>query len=83
MCEESYNSKLELVCRLINETNFTPVTDIKGAHSLVMDLKMDSIELIDFLIKLERFNYRLDESLISSLLTVDDVVANIKSTQKK
>ncbi|EBJ5114597.1 acyl carrier protein [Salmonella enterica] len=48
-----------------------------------MDLKMDSIELIDFLIKLERFNYRLDESLISSLLTVDDVVANIKSTQKK
>ncbi|EBR8426879.1 hypothetical protein DOC30_24450, partial [Salmonella enterica subsp. enterica serovar London] len=54
----------------------------KGPHSLVVDLKMDSIELIDFLLKLEQANYRLDESIISSSLTVDDVVASMKSIRE-
>ncbi|EAA2100048.1 TPA: acyl carrier protein [Salmonella enterica subsp. enterica serovar Bredeney] len=82
MNNESYNSKFQLVCRLISEACFTPVADIKGPHSLVVDLKMDSIELIDFLLKLEQANYRLDESIISSSLTVDDVVASMKSIRE-
>ncbi|ELD0488030.1 acyl carrier protein [Escherichia coli] len=79
---ESYNSKFQLVCRLISEVGFTPVAAIKGPHSLVVDLKMDSIELIDFLLKLEQANYGLDESIISSSLTVDDIVTNMKSIRK-
>ncbi|WP_299999420.1 acyl carrier protein [uncultured Cedecea sp.] len=64
-----------IVKKIINEVNGTPIKNINSDDSLIIDLAMDSVELIDFIIRLEEFNVTIQESNISNALTVGDITA--------
>jgi len=61
------------VRNIIHEVNGTPVNDIKPDDSLITDLAMDSVELIDFIIRLEEFGVIVPESQLSNTLTVRQI----------
>jgi len=61
---------LSIVRNIIYEVNGTPVSHIKPNASLITDLAMDSVELIDFIIRLEEFGVIIKESQLSNALTV-------------
>lgn len=61
---------LSIVRNIIYEVNGTPVNHIKLNDSLITDLAMDSVELIDFIIRLEEFGVIIKESELSNSLTV-------------
>jgi len=71
---------LAIVTNIIYEVNGTPVSHIKLNDSLITDLAMDSVELIDFIIRLEEFGVIIKESQLSNTLTVVKV-ANMFSKQ--
>lgn len=62
-----------IVKNIICEVNGTPVNNIKDEDSLITDLAMDSVELIDFIIRLEEFGIILKESQLSDTLTVEQI----------
>ena len=66
-----------LVANLIYQVNGTLLKDISLHHSLVNDLLMDSIELIDLLMRLEEIGVAIHESEITSELTVGDIVTHV------
>ncbi|WP_259049068.1 acyl carrier protein [Klebsiella sp. BIGb0407] len=64
---------LPIVKNIICEVNGTSVSNIKSGDSLIIDLAMDSVELIDFIIRLEEFDVTIEESQISNALTVEKI----------
>jgi len=62
-----------IVKNIIYEVNGTPISNIKSDDSLITDLAMDSVELIDFIIRLEEFDIILKESQLSNALTVEHI----------
>ncbi|EKC7685898.1 acyl carrier protein [Salmonella enterica] len=69
-----YEEGMKQVCNLIHLVNSTPIDSIKRTDRLIGDLKMDSIELIDFFLRLENINVFLKEEQINNQLIVDDIV---------
>lgn len=68
-----------LVTNLIYQVNGVLPKDISLHHSLVNDLLMDSIELIDLLMCLEDIGVTVHESELTSELTVGDIVMHVES----
>jgi len=64
---------LRIVRNIIYEVNGTPVNNIKSNDSLITDLAMDSVELIDFIIRLEEVGVIIKESQLSNVLTVEQI----------
>lgn len=73
------NHTESLVTNLIYQVNGFLPKDISLHHSLVNDLLMDSIELIDLLMRLEEIGVTIHESEITSKLTVGDIVMQVES----
>lgn len=75
MSESLIKSPVEsLVANLIYQVNGALPRDIKQQDSLIDDLFMDSVELIDLLMRLEEVGVIIPESEINSGLTVGDIV---------
>lgn len=74
MCAVISDEKaLSLVCHLIYQVNGVLPQEIKAQHSLINDLEMDSVEMIDFLMRLEEFGVAIEESQLSDSLTVGQI----------
>ncbi|SFN66838.1 acyl carrier protein [Izhakiella capsodis] len=71
---EMNNDAESLVVNLIYQVNGALPKDIRQQDSLIKDLAMDSVEIIDFLMRLEEIGVTISESDISSNLTVGDVI---------
>ncbi|KML20853.1 type III secretion system protein [Leclercia adecarboxylata] len=63
-----------LVANLIYQVNGVPPRNIKLQDSLIDDLLMDSVELIDLLMRLEEVGVIIPESEINSKFTVGDII---------
>lgn len=63
-----------LVANLIYQVNGVLPRDINLQDSLIDDLLMDSVELIDLLMRLEEVGVIIPESEINARLTVGDIV---------
>ncbi|HEY3588632.1 MAG TPA: acyl carrier protein [Buttiauxella sp.] len=73
------NPVQSLVANLIYQVNGVLPVNIKPQDSLVHDLAMDSVELIDLLMRLEEIGVIIPESDISSNLTVKDVIQRVQA----
>ncbi|WP_237166151.1 acyl carrier protein [Pantoea stewartii] len=71
------NHAESLVTNLIYQVNGVLPKNISLDHSLVNDLLMDSIEMIDLLMRLEEIGVALHEYKITSELTVGDIVKHV------
>lgn len=69
-----------IVKNIIYEVNGTPVNNIKSGDSLITDLAMDSVEIIDLIIRLEESGIIIKESQLSNVLTVEQI-ANMLLTK--
>lgn len=65
---------LLFVRSLIQQTNGTSIDSIGQYDSLITDLALDSIDLIDLLIQLEENGIVIHESRINARLTVNSLV---------
>lgn len=74
------STEASLVANLIYQVNGVLPTDIKLEDSLVTDLALDSVELIDLLMRLEEIGVTIPESDISSSLTVADIVKRVQES---
>ncbi|MBA4823760.1 acyl carrier protein [Pantoea ananatis] len=73
------NDAESLVTYLIYQVNGVLPKNISLDHSLVNDLLMDSIEMIDLLMRLEEIGVAIHEYKITSELTVGDIVKHVES----
>ncbi|MGP3590909.1 acyl carrier protein [Vagococcus sp. WN89Y] len=73
MSSEDISRKLTLVCNLIYQVNGTLPQNIKADDSLINDLAMDSVEMIDLLMHLEEYGVVLEDSQLSNALTVGQI----------
>lgn len=71
--EMTLDEAMLVVRNIIYEVNGTPVNNINSDDSLIADLAMDSVELIDFIIRLEEFGVIMNESQLSNTLTVEQI----------
>lgn len=69
-----------LVTNLIYQVNGVLPKNIKLKDSLITDLAMDSVELIDLLMRLEEIGVTIPESDISSSLTVADIIQRVQES---
>ncbi|MFV8988129.1 acyl carrier protein [Serratia fonticola] len=69
-----------LVANLIYQVNGVLPGNIKLKDSLITDLAMDSVELIDLLMRLEEIGVTIPESDISSSLTVADIIQRVQES---
>lgn len=69
-----------LVANLIYQVNGVLPKNIKLKDSLITDLAMDSVELIDLLMRLEEIGVTIPESDISSSLTVADIIQRVQES---
>lgn len=69
-----------LVANLIYQVNGVLPKDINLKDSLITDLAMDSVELIDLLMRLEEIGVTIPESDISSSLTVADIILRVQES---
>ena len=69
-----------LVANLIYQVNGVLPRNIKLEDSLITDLAMDSVELIDLLMRLEEIGVTILESDISSSLTVADIIQRVQES---
>ncbi|AIR07309.1 MULTISPECIES: acyl carrier protein [Cedecea] len=69
-----------LVANLIYQVNGVLPGNIKLEDSLITDLAMDSVELIDLLMRLEEIGVTIPESDISSSLTVADIIQRVQES---
>lgn len=74
------NTVASLVANLIYQVNGVLPGDIKLKDSLITDLAMDSVELIDLLMRLEVMGVTIPESDISSSLTVADIIQRVQES---
>jgi acyl carrier protein len=72
------NNVESLVVNIIYHVNGVLPKDISLKDSLINDLLMDSVELIDLLMRLEEIGVIIPESCLSSELTVGDIVQRVK-----
>ena len=63
-----------LVSNIIYQVNGVLPKNIKRSDSLITDLEMDSVELVDLLMRLEEAGVVIPESNINSSLTVGDII---------
>lgn len=73
-------SVASLVTNLIYQVNGVLPGNIKLENSLITDLAMDSVELIDLLMRLEEIGVTILESDISSSLTVADIIQRVQES---
>jgi len=73
MSSDNVSGKLTLVCNLIYQVNGTLPQNIKADDSLINDLAMDSVEMIDLLMHLEEYGVVLEDSQLSDALTVGQI----------
>ena len=73
----SIEENLSLISNLIYQVNGTLPQTITADQSLIIDLAMDSVEMIDLLMRLEEYGVILQESQLSSNLTVGQIAAMI------
>ncbi|MGE4802481.1 acyl carrier protein [Yersinia hibernica] len=66
------------VANLIYQVNGILPNDIKPQDSLITDLALDSVELIDLLMRLEEIGVTIPESDISNNLTVGDIIQRVQ-----
>lgn len=69
-----------LVANLIYQVNGVLPKNINLKDSLITDLAMDSVELIDLLMRLEEIGVTIPESDISSSLTVTDIIQRVQES---
>lgn len=69
-----------LVAHLIYQVNGVLPGNIKLEDSLINDLLMDSVELIDLLMRLEEIGVTIPKSDISSSLTVSDIIHRVQGS---
>lgn len=69
-----------LVANLIYQVNGVLPRNIKLEDSLITDLAMDSVELIDLLMRLEEIGVTIPESDISSSLAVADIIQLVQES---
>lgn len=74
MSSENSSDKLSLVRNLIYQVNGTLPQNIKAEDSLINDLAMDSVEMIDLMMRLEEYGVVLKDAQLSEALTVDQIV---------
>lgn len=67
-----------LVANLIYQVNGVLPKDIKPQDSLITDLALDSVEMIDLFMRLEEIGVIVPESDISSSLTVGDIIQRVQ-----
>jgi len=67
------DKSLQLITNLIYQVKGIHPKDICAQDSLINDIAMDSIELIDLFIRLEELGGSVPESSITSNLTVSDL----------
>ncbi|HBA9513341.1 TPA: acyl carrier protein [Escherichia coli] len=79
----NYDEGMGLVCTVISLVNSTQIENIKATDRLIIELKMDSIELTDLLLQLEEYNVVFTEEQITSQLTVGDVVNALLSANRE
>ncbi|WP_393949786.1 acyl carrier protein [Kluyvera intermedia] len=72
------NNVESLVVNIIYHVNGVLPKDISLKDSLINDLLMDSVELIDLLMRLEEIGVIIPESCLSSELTVGDIVQRVR-----
>lgn len=68
-----------LVVNLIYQVNGILPKDIKQQDRLISDLAMDSVEMIDLLMRLEEMGVQIPESDISKNLTVGNIVQRVQN----
>lgn len=73
-----HNPTESLVTRLIYQVNGTLPEEIGRDDSLIDDLAMDSVELIDLLMRLEEIGVVIPESDITASLTVGDIIKRLQ-----
>jgi len=69
-----YEDCLAQVRVIIHQVSGILTVQIQENDSLVKDLGMDSVELIDLFIRLEEYGLFIPDSMISSSLTVRQIV---------
>lgn len=67
-------SSASLVANLIYQVNGVLPKNIKATDRLITDLGMDSVEMIDLIIRLEEIGVIIPESDISGSLTVENII---------
>lgn len=71
-------SVLSRVANMIYLVNGVLPQDIMLQDSLIRDLRMDSVELIDLLMRLEEIGVNIPETDITRNLTVGDIVQRVR-----
>ncbi|MEB5958182.1 acyl carrier protein [Escherichia coli] len=67
-----------LVANMIYQVNGVLPKDIRRDDKLINDLGMDSVELIDLLMRLEETGVVISESEITANLTVGDIIDRLQ-----
>lgn len=75
----AYNPAEVLVTNLIYQVNGLLPKDIKRSDSLIQNLAMDSVELIDLLMRLEEIGIVIPEGDITASLTVGDIIVRLQA----
>lgn len=73
-------SALSEVTNLIYQVNGFLPQNIQAQDSLVKDLALDSVELVDLFLRLEQVGVTIGESQITSQLTVGDIAKLVPDT---
>lgn len=74
----NHDEAFSILKNIIFEVNGTPESEINLDDSLITTLAMDSVELIEFLILLEGHGVKINESQLTSNLTVGQVLQIIQ-----
>jgi len=73
-----FQHNFEIVAKILSDSTGTAVKDIKPESELLNDLGVNSLELADLVLQCEeKFDISLEDSVMSSFITVNDLVAYI------
>ncbi|EMY3602371.1 acyl carrier protein [Klebsiella aerogenes] len=80
MSNVTADSSIEsMVMYIIHQVNGVLPEEINLQDSFIDDLAMDSVELLDLLMRLEGIGLVLPESAINCSLTVDDIIKHVEA----
>ena len=75
---------LSKIAEIVNDVAGVPVEDVKPEKSLVDDLDIDSLSMVEIVYSLqEAFSVDIPDDDVKSLRTVQDAVDYIEKAQKK
>lgn len=77
MIEHTAEESLLTIGDIIWQVSNIPPEEITADSRLILDLKMDSVELIDLLIRLEDVGILIPESDINSTFSIQDIMRYI------